>query len=211
MEQVGDMQDSSRRNRDHWGRGFPRVTPRGHTVFRTTRENGRSMAEVTSGKDSGKIPYARRINYVKGYSAGSANVETPPEITFKVRAERLSSKPRMTQSDRWKKRPIVERWLAFKDLIALSYKQAGGRSYFGEVAIQYDFYLYKRRIDLDNLIKGVNDSLSGLAWVDDDVGHVRQYDGAFTHFVERGSMEEIVVRIRPLPSIAKREGTKNVV
>jgi len=123
-------------------------------------------------------------------------------ITFEVRSERITSKPRMTRQDKWKKRLCVERWYAWKDLIAMSYKRAGGHSYFQPIAIGYEFHLLNhRKIDLDNLIKGCNDALNGLAWPDDNVGYVRQFDYARVIFDTYGPFcgsEKVIISIRPL-------------
>lgn len=96
----------------------------------------------------------------------------------------------------------MERWFAFKDLVALSYKKAGGHSYFQPLAVGYEFRLLNhRKIDLDNLIKGINDSLSGLAWPDDSVAYVRQYDYARVVFKQYGPFdadEQAIITIRPI-------------
>jgi Holliday junction resolvase RusA-like endonuclease len=126
---------------------------------------------------------------------------TPP-ITIDIRTEHLCPKPRMTRSDKWKKRPCVERWMAYKDLVAMTYRRAGGRTYFSPVSIGFEFTLLNRRkIDLDNLIKGVIDALTGLAWPDDSVSHIRSYDYARVIFKEYGPFcgsESAVVMIREL-------------
>jgi len=83
-------------------------------------------------------------------------------------------KPRMTVADRWKKRPIVTRYFAFKDAITLickknkfklkdnykvdfliampkSWSKSKKKSLLGEP--------HKQKPDLDNLIKALNDCL----------------------------------------------------
>jgi len=105
----------------------------------------------------------------------------------------------MTRSDVWKKRPIVERWLAYKDLIAMSYRSQGGVTFFNPVSVGYIFYLKdNRRIDLDNLIKGINDALNRLAWPDDDVKHIRQYDYARAVIDTSLEEERVKITIKPL-------------
>jgi len=103
----------------------------------------------------------------------------------------------MTRRDIWKKRPIVERWYAYKDLIAISYRQAGGKTFMGPVNIDYQFYLSnKRRIDSDNLIKGINDALIGLAFPDDKVAYIRGGSFEIT-FIPKGLSEEALITIKP--------------
>lgn len=84
------------------------------------------------------------------------------------------AKPRMTQADKWKKRPVVQKYWLFKDRISAVAKKQGfklGKAY------RVTFYLplpksmsMKRkgalngkphtiRPDLDNLLKSLNDCL----------------------------------------------------
>lgn len=108
----------------------------------------------------------------------------------------------MTQRDKWAKRDVVERWLAFKDLVSLTYKSCGGKMFLIPVAVQYNFYISDRRkMDLDNLIKGINDALNGRAWLDDNIGRLRQIDGAFVHFIDKDKDEAVRIRIRPLTGL----------
>lgn len=123
--------------------------------------------------------------------------ELEKPITFTVVAERLRAKPRMTKGDRWRKRPIIERWFAFKDLVALSYRHSGGHTFFNPVTVDYEFFLSNfRRIDADNLIKGINDALVGLAFPDDCVKYIK---GGTFHitFLPKDSMEKAVITIKP--------------
>lgn len=84
------------------------------------------------------------------------------------------AKPRMTQADRWKKRPVVEKYWKFKDNIKAQAKRQGFK--LGQ-AYKVTFYLplpksmsmkrkeaflnkpHKIRPDLDNMIKSLNDCL----------------------------------------------------
>ena len=83
-------------------------------------------------------------------------------------------KPRMTVADKWKHRPIVDRYFAFKDAISLICKKAKfklGSSYKVEFLIAMpkswskskknsNFGLpHKQKPDLDNLVKALNDCL----------------------------------------------------
>jgi Holliday junction resolvase RusA-like endonuclease len=84
------------------------------------------------------------------------------------------AKPRMTQADRWKKRPVTEKYWKFKDAIKSTARRQGfvlGQTY------KVTFYMplpksmsmkrkqamigkpHKLRPDLDNLLKSLNDCL----------------------------------------------------
>lgn len=83
-------------------------------------------------------------------------------------------KPRMTQSDKWKKRKVVVRYFSFKDHLNLICKSVGFVP--GEV-LGFEFHIpmpeswskkkkaemqgkpHQQKPDLDNLIKAVKDSL----------------------------------------------------
>jgi len=84
------------------------------------------------------------------------------------------AKPRMTQADRWKKRPVVEKYWTFKDNIVKQAKKQNfelGNSYEITFIIQlpksmsekkkkeYDGKAHMVRPDLDNLQKSANDCL----------------------------------------------------
>ena len=120
-------------------------------------------------------------------------------MEFKIFAKRIRSKPRITRQDAWKKRVVVENWYVWKDLVAMSFKTSGGTTFIQPVAVSYDFYLStKRRIDIDNLIKGINDALNGLAWPDDAVKYLRQIDYAKVHYLKSGLDEMAKINIRIL-------------
>jgi len=83
-------------------------------------------------------------------------------------------KPRMSGSDRWKHRPIVDRYFRFKDaLVALcnlsnfelgdSYKVefliAMPKSWNAKKKNTYQGTPHRQRPDLDNLLKAINDCL----------------------------------------------------
>jgi Holliday junction resolvase RusA-like endonuclease len=122
-----------------------------------------------------------------------------PPIEFKVETEKLCSKPRMTRCDVWKKRPVVERWFAYKDLVALTYRRSGGKTYFHPVSMKFEFFLSgNRRTDLDNLIKAVIDALVGLAFPDDSVKYIRRYDSASVTIKEKGQTEAVWITIKEI-------------
>ena len=85
------------------------------------------------------------------------------------------AKPRMVRSDKYKKRPVVLNYWAFKDRIILQAKRQGfvlGKAYkvtfvmpFPESLsekskIAYEHKPHKVRPDLDNMLKALNDCLS---------------------------------------------------
>ena len=82
------------------------------------------------------------------------------------------AKPRMTQSDRWKKRPCVMKYWAFKDLVRLAgiKLQDGGshiifyipmpKSWSEKKKAQMDGKPHTLKIDVDNLLKALFDAIS---------------------------------------------------
>lgn len=83
-------------------------------------------------------------------------------------------KPRMSRSDIWKKRPIVNRYFAFKDKLVLEAKKKKfklGDKYYVEFLIampkswteskkrSFHGLPHRQKPDLDNLIKALNDCL----------------------------------------------------
>lgn len=84
------------------------------------------------------------------------------------------AKPRMTRRDIWKHRPIVDRYYAFKDQLAVACKLS---EFFLPDSYRVEFYIkmpntwstkkkkemmgkpHQQKPDLDNLIKSVNDCL----------------------------------------------------
>jgi len=80
------------------------------------------------------------------------------------------AKPRMTQSDRWKKRPCVMKYWAFKDLVRLAgIKLPDGyghvifyipmpKSWSKKKKAQMDGKPHKVRKDADNLLKALQDA-----------------------------------------------------
>ena len=82
-------------------------------------------------------------------------------------------KPRMTKADKWKKRPAVERYWAFKDQIALQredfvFPSRNAIVYFQikmpdswskKKKAKMDFAPHEQTPDLDNLLKALWDAL----------------------------------------------------
>ena len=100
-------------------------------------------------------------------------------ITFNVTP---MGKPRMTQRDCWKKRPCVLKYFKFKDSIKIQAKRQG---YALSDTLEVIFYIpmpkswpkkkkallngkpHKQRPDIDNILKGLLDTLL----VDDSIVH----------------------------------------
>lgn len=84
------------------------------------------------------------------------------------------AKPRMTRSDKWAHRPVVDRYFAFKDALVLLCKK---QKYFLPDKYGVRFYIampeswsawrkidmkgkpHQQKPDLDNLLKSINDCL----------------------------------------------------
>lgn len=82
-------------------------------------------------------------------------------------------KPRMTSRDRWKKRPVVERYHAFKDTLALQMqgfemRKSGLHLYFlipmppswsKKKRRDYHYFPHQQTPDIDNLVKAFLDAV----------------------------------------------------
>ena len=109
------------------------------------------------------------------------------------------AKPRMTQSDRWKGRPIVNRYNAYKDLLRLDANRMGleelpdvlGSIYFHipmpkswsyKKKLEMNGQLHKQKPDLDNLLKGFFDGLKAkderIALISKGLGKYWAIEGA---------------------------------
>ena len=81
------------------------------------------------------------------------------------------AKPRMTQSDRWKKRPCVMKYWAFKDLVRLAgiklpeggshviFHMPMPKSWSKKKRAEMDGKPHKLKIDIDNLTKALLDAI----------------------------------------------------
>lgn len=101
-------------------------------------------------------------------------------MIFKIIAtDRVRTKPRMTQSDKWKTgrdmRPRVVQWHTWKADIIEAYIKTKGKLFDKPVAMGFVFYLSRETQDLDNLIKGIKDALKSYAIIDDKVKYVPEY------------------------------------
>lgn len=76
---------------------------------------------------------------------------------------------------------------AYKDKVVESAKCQGAHIFTGNVSVTLDVYRPRKSGDLDNTQKGLLDSLSGIAWHDDDqIVHIeaRRHDDKFYPRVE---------------------------
>lgn len=80
------------------------------------------------------------------------------------------SKPRMVSSDRWKKRPIVQKYWAYKDLIRLHkveipvpcriiFNIPMPRTWSEKKRLEMNDRPHQQKPDIDNLIKGLFDAI----------------------------------------------------
>ena len=108
-------------------------------------------------------------------------MKNKPENNTLVYSGMIASKPRMTQSDKWKVRPATSKYWAFKDLLTIAAKQQGFT--LGErVIITVDIQMprswsakkretmcrmpHKQKPDASNILKAIEDILLP----DDDSG-----------------------------------------
>ena len=95
------------------------------------------------------------------------------ELRFEVPG-RPVPQPRMTQrgvhTPNHPKRKQIDAYLAFKDAVGWQAKAAGAAVWDGPVMIEVNVHLrdrMKRRWDISNVLKAVEDGLNGVAWRDD--------------------------------------------
>lgn len=126
------------------------------------------------------------------------------QIEFKIISrDGVRSKPRMTRQDKWLKPPRkkVSQWMVWQtDIIHAYWDSVGIVPPFADspVALGCIFYLHKETQDLDNLIKGIKDALSGnsMAWTKDTVKYIPEYDKMAYKPLSKSQKEYVVVTIR---------------
>jgi len=96
---------------------------------------------------------------------------TTPTERYTVYPITPVGKPRMTRRDRWKKRPCVERYFAFRDLVALHgvhLPEYGAKIVFGlpmpaswpkKKRLSLASQPHLQKPDVDNLLKGLMDAV----------------------------------------------------
>lgn len=99
-------------------------------------------------------------------------------------SKRCLPKPRMTRADKWKKRPVVVKFREWKDVIKEAFINEAKKLSNSELKYpifdkcEMGFYfdmIGNPRCDLDNLIKGIKDSLKDIAFSDDNVRIIPRY------------------------------------
>jgi Holliday junction resolvase RusA-like endonuclease len=63
--------------------------------------------------------------------------------------------------------PRAIAYKAYREQVGWTARQAGAEIITGSVALSVHAMVTTRRWDLDNLVKGISDSLNGVCWVDD--------------------------------------------
>lgn len=96
--------------------------------------------------------------------------------------------PRMSQRDKWKKRPAVMKYWAWRDRIRWTWMELPFKErkrFYKPVVIGFNFYIVGYpAIDLDNLIKGVKDGLVRAGVIQGDtIRHVPKYDNPEAFFL----------------------------
>lgn len=86
------------------------------------------------------------------------------ELSFVVRGRPVAY-VRMTRYS--KHAPRALRYLVYRTEVTLRAREAGAECWTGAVRVYVQAYVRRRTFDLDNLVKGVLDSLNGVAFADD--------------------------------------------
>ena len=119
-------------------------------------------------------------------------------FTFTTEHEHIMPKPVMSYKDKWNRRPCVTRWFSWKDCLSESYLNNNGMEYFSPVNIQMDFKIKDgRKLDLDNLIKGVIDALCKLAFKDDDINHIKRIEASVER-IDKNQIESCEISINEI-------------
>lgn len=199
MEQIRRMQNTPQRDRVDRGISFHKALSRGRGFHSKSAQDRRLVALMEERKTGSCRTLKRRADLIPADAYTDRSVETIPEMIFTITMEKLCPKPRMTRRDKWAKRPCVVKWHDFKDKVAIAYRERRGRMYCVPIAVAFRFTVSnKRRMDLDNLIKGFLDALLGVAFSDDNINIIRRYDYAEVTTVPVGEFESATITIRPL-------------
>ncbi len=124
-----------------------------------------------------------------GSRTASSAVHTSADISFRVQSLPIA-KPRQSRRDRFQPSRAVQAYRFWADLVRLSASRVflgWGKLYPGPVCLSCQFFFpipaswskvkrakaavggvfHASKPDLDNLMKGIQDPLSGAIWVDD--------------------------------------------
>jgi len=108
-------------------------------------------------------------------------------------------KPRMTSRDKWEKRPIVQRYWAYKDEIILRFKLLGFSTLPGHISLLHfvmqmpqswpeskkarlDGQPHQQVPDLSNMLKGIEDCMCK------DDSHIWRYDSLEKRWGRKGQI-----------------------
>jgi hypothetical protein len=104
------------------------------------------------------------------------------DISFEITG-RAAPKPRMTQKDKFVKRPEVERYKCFKTSVIAKYSETCSKFFhklvkFDAAALTVYFYVAGDLsvMDCSNCVKAIEDALIGWAYKDDSMEQLRGYD-----------------------------------
>ncbi len=100
-------------------------------------------------------------------------------ITFKVPGKPIA-KPRMSQRDKWKMRPICMAFYGYRDRIRRAirthFESMTSIRAFTKAKLSCSFNVAGHpRLDIGNLIKSVEDSIVPILILDDDLKHIPEY------------------------------------
>ena len=144
------------------------------------------------------VKYLRNEKFLRLYMENGEN-QYRWAMHIEIDTNHIRPKPRMVQSDRYKKRRVCVVYNKWKDEIVSAYNKVSNKKiYVCPVALSFEFLLKnQRKVDLDNLVKGVIDSLTGYAWIDDSIKWIPKFDKVFARKWDE-KFERVVLDIRPL-------------
>lgn len=150
---------------------------------------------------AGKAEAVRRIRPARVFIPAGAAAGPAYAATFTIPG-RVVPKPRMTRSDKWKQRPVVVRYQEWVLTVKKAYIDACSRLHkppvkFAVCSLGFTFSVAGSLnvMDLSNCIKGIEDALIGIAYEDDTMQYVRQYDKALVYNVKESKQEMTAVTI----------------
>ena len=117
--------------------------------------------------------------------------------------EWLKTKPRMSSSDRYKPRPVVEKYFSYCNSIKREYKKSKGLYYVQPILLAWTFFIRGRmNRDISNLIKGIEDALNGLAYPDDNLKYIKGYNHVRVNILGSEFItESFCIQINPITKL----------